>query len=79
MVNVQCEACHGSGSDHVRWARGETPVDSDRDPALKYLFAADEDRCTACHDAENDADFAFAVDVQKVLHRQDQSRGAGAR
>ena len=79
MVNVQCEACHGSGSDHVRWARGETPVDSDRDPARKYLFAADEDRCTACHDAENDADFSFAADLQKVLHRQDQNRGAAGR
>jgi len=72
MVNVQCEACHGSGSDHVRWARGEPVTDTDRDPALKYLFAITEYRCTNCHDSENDPEFDFAADFRHVLHRTEE-------
>jgi len=72
MVNVQCEACHGSGSDHVRWARGEPVTDTDRDPALKYLFAITDYRCTNCHDSENDPEFDFAADLRHVLHRTEE-------
>jgi hypothetical protein len=68
MVNVQCESCHGSGSDHVQWARGEPVSDPKREEALKYLFAPTVERCLGCHDSENDPDFDFPVDIMAVRH-----------
>lgn len=68
MINVQCESCHGSGSEHLAWARGEDVGETDRDPDHAYLFPVTKDRCVACHDSENDAEFDFAADLLKVSH-----------
>jgi len=44
MTNVQCEACHGPADAHVK------------DPTVLLGKVAD-DRCVACHTAEQDPHF----------------------
>lgn len=67
MTNVQCEACHGPGFDHVSAPEGL------RRHTIYGLSgecdACDIERlCTGCHDAENDADFDLATALPEVSH-----------
>jgi 2',3'-cyclic-nucleotide 2'-phosphodiesterase (5'-nucleotidase family) len=53
LRNVQCEACHGYGSQHERgtgWA------------------AKARTSCTACHDADNSPDFDYDTYWAKIAH-----------
>jgi|GEM_PF-5872271 len=53
LANVQCEACHGYGTEHARdgkWA------------------AQAKDSCTMCHDQKNSPDFDYATYWEKVKH-----------
>ena len=55
-INVSCQACHGPGDDHVRWARG-VPKDYRARPGESKLlvdFQANDswyqvDQCARCH------------------------------
>ncbi len=53
MANVQCEACHGYGTEHSRDG--------------KWLAQA-KDSCVACHDKENSPDFDYATYWEKIKH-----------
>ncbi len=53
LRNVQCEACHGMGTEHAR------------DGSYGQV---DMSRCLACHDEENSPDFDFATYLPKVTH-----------
>lgn len=53
MVNVQCEACHGYGSEH------------DRDG---NWGAQAKDACITCHDQENSPEFDYATYWEKIKH-----------
>ena len=56
--NVQCEACHGPGKDHVAEPK---PGQMNR--------AADASTCTICHDGErDDGRFDYATYLPKVTH-----------
>lgn len=45
LANVQCEGCHGPGSEHIRRnAKGGLLVGTDRPELLKHM-------CTSCHGA----------------------------
>ncbi|MEE8557433.1 MAG: multiheme c-type cytochrome, partial [Myxococcota bacterium] len=52
-IDVSCEACHGPGRDHVRWARD--PGDPDYEgPGLSVRFSASDptrevESCAPCH------------------------------
>jgi 2',3'-cyclic-nucleotide 2'-phosphodiesterase (5'-nucleotidase family) len=54
LRNVQCEACHGKGTEH---ARGEE--------AAKVVEAT----CLTCHDEANSPDFDFESYLRQVVHR----------
>jgi hypothetical protein len=58
LLGVQCEACHGPGSDHLRAPRA--PYGS---------LPADASACVGCHTHENSPDFAFAPYWRRVAHR----------
>jgi len=53
LIDVQCEACHGPGSNHARDG--------------SYKSAAIES-CTRCHTENDDPDFDFATDWEKIKH-----------
>jgi hypothetical protein len=53
LRNVQCEACHGMGTEHARdGSYGAVTVTT----------------CLECHDEENSPDFDFATYLPKVTH-----------
>jgi hypothetical protein len=53
LKNVQCEACHGYGTDHAR--------DGD-------WLAQARDSCVACHDSQNSPNFDYATYWAKIQH-----------
>ena len=53
LANVQCEACHGYGSQHARDG--------------KWIAQA-KDSCTMCHDQKNSPEFEYATYWQKIKH-----------
>jgi 2',3'-cyclic-nucleotide 2'-phosphodiesterase (5'-nucleotidase family) len=53
LVNVQCEACHGYGSEHARDG--------------KWVAQA-MDSCTLCHDQKNSPEFDYATYWEKIKH-----------
>ena len=52
--NVQCEACHGMGSDHKQW--------------VDHGSAVPEATCRGCHTAETSPTFSMAAYRPHVLH-----------
>jgi hypothetical protein len=55
LTNVQCEACHGIGHDHVE------------DPAVKTVGEARK-VCQSCHDQDMSPDFDFDVYWPRIQH-----------
>jgi 2',3'-cyclic-nucleotide 2'-phosphodiesterase (5'-nucleotidase family) len=53
LVNVQCEACHGYGTEHARDGSWITQA---------------KESCVTCHDAENSPDFDYATYWEKIKH-----------
>ena len=53
LVNVQCEACHGYGSEHSRDGKWSAQA---------------KDSCIICHDKENSPDFDYATYWEKIKH-----------
>jgi 2',3'-cyclic-nucleotide 2'-phosphodiesterase (5'-nucleotidase family) len=53
LANVQCEACHGYGSEHAR---------DDR------WVAQAKDSCTVCHDQKNSPEFDYGTYWEKIKH-----------
>lgn len=53
LTGVQCEACHGYGTEHSRDG--------------KWLAQA-KDSCVTCHDKENSPDFDYATYWEKIKH-----------
>jgi len=53
LANVQCEACHGYGTQHARDGR--------------WALQA-KDSCTVCHDQENSPEFDYATYWEKIKH-----------
>lgn len=61
MVNVQCEACHGPGAEHVQ------------NNKIKPLYKAGRDICLKCHTGVTDPDFNYEKGLVEGVH----SLGAG--
>ncbi|MCZ6603274.1 MAG: multiheme c-type cytochrome, partial [Planctomycetota bacterium] len=56
---VQCEACHGPGSDHV--------VEAEEGEVAPY-GKVEQDHCFVCHDSENSPHFQFDIYWAKIKH-----------
>ena len=57
LANVQCELCHGPGSNHVERPSSET---------VRRLPS--ERTCLECHNPDHDDDFVYERDYQLVSH-----------
>jgi len=55
LIHVQCEACHGPGSLHIK------------DTGTRY-GAAGARSCIGCHDPENSPDFDFYIFWPRIRH-----------
>jgi hypothetical protein len=55
MKNVQCESCHGMGTQHDVYSSKPRPVT--------------EQTCTQCHEGDNDPSWNYAAKLPMVLHR----------
>jgi len=53
LQNVQCEACHGYGTEHARDG--------------KWVAQA-KDSCVVCHDKDNSPEFDYATYWEKIKH-----------
>ncbi len=53
LVNVQCEACHGYGTEHARDGKWREQARAS---------------CVACHDQANSPDFEYAAYWEKIRH-----------
>ncbi len=53
LTNVQCEACHGYGTEHSRDGKWRAQA---------------QDACITCHDKENSPEFDYAVYWEKIKH-----------
>jgi len=53
LINVQCEACHGYGTEHARDGR---------------WGAQAKDSCVACHDEANSPNFDYASYWEQIRH-----------
>ena len=53
LSGVQCEACHGYGTEHARDGRWRAQA---------------KDSCTTCHDEENSPNFDYATYWEKIKH-----------
>ncbi len=61
LANVQCEACHGPGREHiVDFANPMRPVT--------------ESTCLKCHSRENSPDFNYSIYHEKIKHDQGEMR-----
>ncbi len=56
LVHVQCEACHGPASAHLR------------DPSIPYGRTSGDTMCRTCHTGENSPGYSFDVYWPKVSH-----------
>lgn len=56
LVDVQCERCHGAGSDHLK------------DPSAPYGATGKAETCGGCHTPEFDPTFEYASYWQKIAH-----------
>jgi hypothetical protein len=54
MTNVQCESCHGMGTQH--------------DAFNETRHAITAQTCTTCHNADNDPGFDFEKELARVVH-----------
>jgi hypothetical protein len=61
LTNVQCEACHGNGHQHVQ--------DTDSAPAKKAREA-----CKDCHTNDQTPEFDFATLWGRISHQEQQNR-----
>ncbi|MFZ5519418.1 MAG: multiheme c-type cytochrome [Candidatus Zhuqueibacterota bacterium] len=64
MVNIQCEACHGTGKTHVATAE---KMDNKKH-SRGMLAPIVQHTCTNCHTTERDPDFDFKNALEKVKH-----------
>lgn len=53
LINVQCEACHGYGTEHARDGKWGSLA---------------KDSCVTCHDQENSPNFDYASYWEKIKH-----------
>ena len=69
FAGVQCENCHGPGSQHVEFmTSGDADVE---DPAASVRVTLEQARkkvCGNCHDADNSPNFEFDEYWEKVKH-----------
>jgi hypothetical protein len=62
LWNVQCESCHGMGTEHVRGAQRKK---------------VDEATCRKCHTKEWSPDFDYGKYLKKVVHSSATRRSTG--
>ncbi len=68
---VQCEACHGPGSEYKSIKVMKAVVDGTQDPAEVGLVLPDEKVCVKCHNEESPTykAFSFAEAYKKIEHK----------
>ena len=57
LANVQCEVCHGPGSEHIK---SPSPSTIRRKPL--------ESSCLECHNTDHDDDFSYRRDYELIMH-----------
>jgi hypothetical protein len=63
--NVQCEACHGPGGDHVK--APDAPADTLASGPVPYGLVT-ESSCLRCHTQNNSPEFDYDKYLKKVVH-----------
>jgi hypothetical protein len=62
MANVQCEACHGPGANHIQ------------KPLQSKMKVADENSCRVCHTEETDPEFNFQKKFRLIEHNEKKGK-----
>jgi nitrate reductase cytochrome c-type subunit len=62
-LTIQCENCHGPGSDYKT-----SKVMKSHDESVANGMWLAKERCVTCHDEKNDPDFNLEEDFKKIAH-----------
>ena len=76
---VQCEACHGAGSDYIKRSVMEGITNGTLKPEDYGLVMPTKERCVVCHNNESPTfvEMNFASDSTKIAHANPQGHKHG--
>jgi len=66
LINVQCEACHGAGSNHMKFIMRDHKAGQKKINILYKKLT--EDSCLPCHTRENSPNYKFSTYWEKIKH-----------
>jgi hypothetical protein len=74
LMNVGCEACHGSGENHIKAEQGSDIALQEKHRNIIRLPLDNAKKvCVQCHDGDNSPHFDFETYWKKIVHKEQET------